>query len=274
MTYLDLKNIFDCHIHTHFSFDSECDPCDSLTAAKEKGLAGFAITDHCDMEYCKLRDVKTPIEQSVGCARTMGGGVLAGIEIGEAIWHKEDADELISGGDFDIVLGSVHAARYKNYTIPYSGIDFSVFSRGEINEYLSVYFDDMLEMAATADFDVLSHMTCPLRYISGQYGTAVDLNFFADKTDMILKEIIKRGIALEVNTSCLDTHYNSLMPDISTLKRYKALGGYLLTLGSDAHKAERIAHGFEYALNELSALGFKNIYSFKNRKPVPQEIKL
>ena len=134
---MDLKNIFDCHTHTHFSFDSECDPCDSLTAAKEKGLAGFAITDHCDMEYCKLRDVKTPIEQSVGCARTMGGGVLAGIEIGEAIWHKEDADELISGGDFDIVLGSVHAARYKNYTMPYSGIDFSVFSRDEIAQCVS-----------------------------------------------------------------------------------------------------------------------------------------
>ena len=29
-------SIFDCHTHTHFSHDSECDPHDSLKAAREK----------------------------------------------------------------------------------------------------------------------------------------------------------------------------------------------------------------------------------------------
>ena len=130
----------------------------------------------------------------------------------------------------------------------------------------------MLEMIKTTDFDVLSHLTCPLRYISGKYGIAVDLKKFADKTDIILKEIINRGVALEINTSCLDTNYNALMPDIPIIERYKELGGYLLTLGSDAHIAERIAHGFDYALCELSRLEFKNIYYYKNRKPIPQEI--
>ena len=249
------NKIFDCHTHTHFSHDSECDPYDSLKAAKEKGIAGFAITDHCDIEFCGDGDVKTPIKKSVVCAHEMGDGVLA-------------------GSDFDIVLGSVHAVRYKSYTMPYSQIDFSVFSQNEINEYISAYFDDMLEMIKTTDFDVLSHMTCPLRYISGKYGIAVDLKSFADKTDIILNEIINRGVALEINTSCLDTDYNFLMPDIPIIKRYKELGGYLLTLGSDAHIAKRIAHGFDYALSELSRLGFKNIYYYKNRKPIPQEIKL
>lgn len=174
---------------------------------------------------------------------------------------------MIAGSDFDIVLGSVHAVRYRNYTQPYSGIDFSFLSQNEISEYISAYFDDMLEMIKTTDFDVLSHMTCPLRYISGKYGIAVDLKNFADKTDIILKEIIDRSIALEINTSCLDTDYNFLMPDIPIIKRYKELGGYLLTLGSDAHIAKRIAHGFDYALSELSRLGFKNIYYYKTENP-------
>lgn len=266
--------IFDCHTHTHFSHDSECDPHDSLKAAKEREIAGFAITDHCDIEYCKLQDVKTPIKRSADCAHEMGDSVLAGVEIGEAKWHKKDAEEVMAGSNFDIVLGSVHAVQYKDFTMPYSGIDFSRFSQDEINEYLSQYFDDMLEMIKTTDFDVLSHLTCPLRYISGKYGVAIDLKEFADKTDIILKEIINRGIALEINTSCLDTNYNALMPDIPIIERYKEFGGYLLTLGSDAHIAKRIAHGFDYALSELSRLGFKNIYYYKNRKPIPQEIKL
>ncbi len=204
----------------------------------------------------------------------MGESVLSGVEIGEAIWHKKDAEEVVSCSDFDIVLGSVLAVRYKDFTVPYSGIDFSCFSSDEINEYLSKYFDEMLEMIKTTDFDVLSHLTCPLRYISGKYKIAVDLKRFTDKTDIILKEIISRRIALEINTSCLDTGYNALMPDIPIIKRYRELGGYLLTLGSDAHKAERIAYGFDYALSELSKIGFKNIYYYKNRKPIPQEIKL
>lgn len=268
------NKIFDCHTHTHFSHDSECDPHDSLKAAKERRIAGFAITDHCDIEFCGDRDVKTPIKKSAVCAHEMGNGVLAGVEIGEGIWHKKDAEGVIAGSDFDIVLGSVHAVRYRNYTQPYSGIDFSFLSQNEISEYISAYFDDMLEMIKTTDFDVLSHMTCPLRYISGKYGIAVDLKNFADKTDIILNEIISRGVALEINTSCLDTDYNFLMPDIPIIERYKELGGYLLTLGSDAHIAKRIAHGFDYALSELSRLGFKNIYYYKNRKPIPQEIKL
>lgn len=152
-------NIFDCHTHTHFSHDSECDPYDSLKAAKERQIAGFAITDHCDIEFCGDGDVKTPIKKSAVCAHEMGNGVLAGVEIGEGIWHKKDAEEVLAGSDFDIVLGSVHAVRYRNYTQPYSGIDFSFLSQNEINEYISAYFDDMLEMIKTTDFDVLSHMT-------------------------------------------------------------------------------------------------------------------
>ena len=78
---------------------------------------------------------------------------------------------------------------------------------------------------------------------------------------------------MEVNTSCLNTNYNALMPNVKILKRYKELGGFLLTLGSDAHQAERVGYGFRYALNELATLGFKNIYYYQNQKPVKQEIK-
>lgn len=159
------KNIYDCHTYTHFFHDSECDLQDSLKVATEKGLAGFAITDHCDIEFYKEKDVKTPIKQSADCAHKMGGGVLAGVEIGEDFWHKKETNDVIAESDFDIVLGSVHAVRYKNYTMPFSGIDFSVFTQSEIDEYLDIYFDDMLGMVKTTDFDVLMHLTCTLKYI-------------------------------------------------------------------------------------------------------------
>lgn len=266
-------NIFDCHTHTHFSHDSNCDPRDSLAAAKQNGLKGITITDHCDIEFCQTQDVKTPILQSVVRAHQMGGAVLAGVEIGEAVWHKTVAVQVAQSADFDVILGSVHSVRYKSYTAPYSTVDFSAFSQRELNEYLSAYFNDLLELVNTFYFNVLSHLTCPLRYITGKYNISVDLSPFQSKIEQILKAIIQKGIALEVNTSCLNTNYNALMPNVKILKRYKELGGFLLTLGSDAHQAERVGYGFRYALNELATLGFKNIYYYQNQKPVKQEIK-
>ena len=268
--------LFDCHTHTHFSHDSKCDPHDSLEKARSCGLAGLAFTDHCDNEFCETEDVKTPIFRSADCAHMLSAGtdveVLAGVEIGEGLWHLQNADELIAARDFDIVLGSVHAVRYKDKTMPYSGIDFSLFSPTEITEFLSVYFADMLEMIQKTDFDVLSHLTCPLRYICGKYGFSIDLAAHTAVIDIILSEIIRRGIALEVNTSCLDSGYDALMPNADILKRYRQLGGYLITVGSDAHKAERVAYGFEKTREILRELGFRNIFHYRKRIPIPQSI--
>lgn len=258
----------DCHTHTHFSHDSESDPVMTLKSA---GGRAIALTDHCDIEFCGEMDVKTPIMQSAASAHKLDGA-YAGVEMGEAVWHRDTADDIISSERFDIVLGSVHAARYGKYTMPYSAIDFSRFSQQEITGYLDSYFDDMLEMIRTTDFDVLSHLTCPLRYICGKYSIPVDLDGFSDKTDKILREIIKRGIALEVNTSCLGTAYDSLLPDIKIVKRYKELGGYLVTLGSDAHTPGRAAFGFTDTLGKLLRLGFKNVYHYENRIPIQEDI--
>lgn len=262
------KGIVNCHIHTKYSHDSQCEPEQSLKAALEKGLAGFAITDHCDIEFCESTDVKTPIIESVRAAKNLGDFVLSGVEMGEALWHNEVANDIIASADYDIVLGSVHAVRYEGYTMPFSGIDFSMLSEKQISEYMSTYFADMLEMTEKCDFDVLSHLTNPLKYITGKYGIKVDLNAYSEIIDKILKSIIEKGIALEVNTACLGSSYNELMPERPIIERYRELGGYLVTLGSDAHTADRIAHGFKETAALLKEIGFEKLYYFKKRKPV------
>lgn len=117
------NTLFDCHTHTFYSHDSQCDPMDSLHTAKVKALAGFAITDHCDVEYCERPEFKKNIEDSVICAHRLeeeavmqGEDVLAGVEMGEAVWNHAEADRILSGRKLDLVLGSVHAVRYKKDT--------------------------------------------------------------------------------------------------------------------------------------------------------------
>lgn len=267
--------LYNCHTHSHFSHDSRCNPLSSATAALESGLSGFAITDHCDVEDRNIPGGKDKILSSAQCAaelnREFGDrlSVMSGVEMGEAIWCPEYASDIIASAEYDIVLGSVHAVRYKNFTDPYSQINFSLLSNKETDDYLSAYFFDMAEMIQTCDFDVLSHLTCPLRYITGKYGKSVDLERHYGAIEEILKAIISKNIALEVNSSCLGPGYDKLMPDIPILEKYAAYGGRLVTVGSDAHTADRVSFGLDTAALAVKNAGFEHLYYYKNRTPVP-----
>ena len=57
------------------------------------------------------------------------------------------------------------------------------------------------------------------------------------------------------------------MPGRDILARYRELGGELLTLGSDAHRAEDLAADFGDAVELLKGLGVKELAVFRKRQP-------
>ena len=265
---------YDMHTHSISSHDSECKVSDMQCAASKKGLDGFAVTDHCDIEFHETQDLDAIVKASLADAeRANENGkpaVLKGIEICEAFWHSDVSEKILRSHDFDAVIGSVHAVRFDGFYMPYSRIDFSEMSRETVAEYLDRYFDDMLVMLDCCDIDILAHMTCPLRYIVGKYGIETDLAVYEEKIKKILRYIISHKIALEVNTSCLyeRSGYFELLPSLNIIKMYRDMGGYLITTGSDAHIAENAANGFDTLYSTLGELGFKNIYYYKISLPV------
>ncbi len=56
------------------------------------------------------------------------------------------------------------------------------------------------------------------------------------------------------------------------LNLYKALGGEILTIGSDAHSPEFIGYDYKFAEKLLRDVGFKYIYIYKERKKYPIHI--
>ena len=257
---------YDMHIHTCRSHDSDARIEDIVKSARDRGLSGIAITDHLDVEYFEDqgqgKENIASFKDALRMKSTSSIDVLAGIEIGEAIWDINIARNAISAAEYDVILGSVHAVKYKGIAIPYSKIDFSAFSDDDISGYFSAYLTDVKRTAQELDFDVLSHLTCPLRYINGKYGKALCADEFLPQIYEILEIIIRKGIALEVNTSA-----DSLIPDKSIIKVYADMGGELVTLGSDAHIAQRVGQGFDAAKSVLTSLGIKNICFYKKRKP-------
>lgn len=270
---LNEKKYYDMHTHSKYSHDSECEISETINKCIEKKLYGVAITDHCDIEYYQTIDLDKIITNSlndIDIKKNQTIDLLKGIEIGEGIWNKKRTNEIVNQYNFDVVIGSIHAVRFEGYTKPYSRIDFSKMDKEIIIAYINQYFDDMLEMVVTSNIDILAHMTCPFRYIIGKYGILIDIKQFKEKIQSILKLIIDKKIALEVNTSCLNNNnqYNNLMPEKWIINMYKEMGGYLITLASDAHIAINVGNHFDDVLKVLKEIGFKNIYYYKDRYPI------
>ena len=268
--------ITDTHMHTHNSHDSTAEPFDMCEASVKKGVGVVCFTDHIDVEYVDTVDVFDVAERSVSDALEMRKKfdgklkVLTGAEIGEYFWKPEVPERLLKMHDFDTVIGSVHSITLGGFTKPYSTIDMN---KPQLEEYMRVYFEDVTKLLLTGNFDVLAHLTCPLRYINGRYSRHLDIHSFEPQITEILSLAIRRGIALEINTSCVGSDYDELMPEEWIIRKYRQLGGYLITLGSDAHTPERCANGYDRLFEVLENSGFKNIYYFENRYAVQCTLK-
>ena len=263
---------FDMHTHSEYSHDSVCKIHDMAKAQMEQKMDGFAVTDHFDTHSYLRYDVVTPIGKAAEDVDRLNQElgeklrILKGIEISEGFWHPEVYGKVRKLVDYDVVLGSVHLVQYKDLTRAYSALDFPSFSRETVEEYMDQYFTDMQTMLETVDFDVLCHLTCPLRYINGKFGLGLDRAKYDEKIDAILKRIIKKGIALEVNVSSYGI-LGDFLPDTEILQRYYDMGGYLITVGTDAHAAENAGQNYDEAIQKLKEIGFKNIFFYQNRKP-------
>ena len=269
--------MFDLHIHTLHSVDSKQTIDEVCESAIQKGLQGIAICDHVDMWFSEKLNTPAAIRdcvEDVRRARAVYGDrleILQGMEMAEYLYDPKNADMILGLGELDVILGSVHSVAFEEIDDSYSRIDFSSMPEEKIVRFMKKYFFHISEMIEKTDFDVLSHLTCPLRYITGKYGFSVELGRFDGKITEILMKILEKGIALEVNTSCMGT-MGQLMPPVSVIRRYYEMGGRLVTLGSDAHRAEDGAAYFEEALEILSNIGFEKVYSFENRRAIQMPI--
>lgn len=266
--------LFNIHTHSEHSHDAQAKIAELCEQALAEGLVGFAVTDHCDCECAAEPRAFTSLMDSFeDCqkwkARYQGRLVIAcGVEIGEALYDPAFAEKVIASRPWDVVLGSVHAVRVPDWEMPFSLIDFSGFTDDFIRQYLHVYFNDLNEMAKTQDYDVLCHLTVPLRYICGKFHRSVDLSEYDRKIDEILKTVIKRHKTLEINTSGCTADHSLFMPDEAILDRYLAFGGNNLTIGSDAHVANRLTNGLRQAAAMLKRKGIDELTYYLNRSPV------
>ena len=265
---LQQMKLYDMHMHCHFSGDSNAAPPDMVRAAIEKGLAGICFTDHLDIDYKEtpgLFDLDIPAYKkeilSVKEAFTDKLDIGWGIELGLQPYLAMENNKIIQGNAFDFVIGSTHVVKQVD-------IYFPTYYEGRTEEECyREYFEETLKNAQSeVDFDVYGHLDYVVRYGPNK-NKFYSYQKYADIIDEILRTLIAKGKGIELNTAGFKYGLGHAHPTLETLKRYKELGGEIITLGSDGHAPEQIAWDFAKAPEILKEAGFTYFTIFKTRKP-------
>ena len=260
--------LWDTHMHTHHSGDSEAPMEEMIAAARNKGLDGICITDHLDYDYPNDPSLfLLDFPSYVGEVKAMQQKyeekfpILLGIEVGLQPQVVETINRTVKSFPFDFVIGSSHVVH---------GIDpyYSEYYDGRTEEEAyREYFTSILENLHTeADFDVYGHIDYVVRY-GPDKNRFYSYEKYADVIDEILRTLISMGKGIEINTAGFKYGLGHPNPTEAVLKRYRKLGGEIITIGADAHKPEHVAYDFEKIPEILQNAGFSYYTVFKNRKP-------
>ena len=105
------------------------------------------------------------------------------------------------------------------------------------------------------DFDVYGHLDYVVRYGPNK-NQFYSYQKYAEVIDEILRTLIQKGKGIELNTAGFKYGLGHAHPTLDILKRYKELGGEILTIGSDGHTPEQIAWEFDIVPSLLKEAGF------------------
>lgn len=260
--------LWDTHMHTHFSGDSEADVGEMIRSARQKGLAGICFTDHLDLDYPGnpeefLLDFSAYFTEMAQLQQEFASEfpICIGLELGLQPHLAQELPAITTARPFDFVIGSSHVVHHADPYYPEYFMD-----KTEDEAYLE-YFESILENLAVFDcFDVYGHIDYVVRY-GPNTNTYYTYQKFADVIDEILRTLIHKGKGIEINTGGFKYGLGHPNPTEDILKRYRELGGEIITIGADAHKPEHIAYDFQKVPEILNNAGFRYYTVFRQRKP-------
>lgn len=259
--------LFDSHVHTNHSTDSNAFMEEYCKTGIEQKLLGFSITDHCECNDDAGHNYEKIASESFTQSKEMSLKykdkilITKGVELGQAMQGLELAESVLKSYDYDFVLASLH--NIEGYQ------DFFYIDLVENNIYylLDKYFEQILYMVEWGKFNILGHLNYPIRYANGISKLNVDMTRYKNIIDKILSTLINNEKGIEINTSGLRQPVGTTLPDVSIIKRFYELGGKYITIGSDAHSCEDLSKGLVDAIKMLKEVGFKSYCYYLEQRP-------
>lgn len=260
----------DYHIHSTCSPDGKLSMAEIAGIAIQRGLQEICITDHVDTydwhSGGKLADYdwEKAFAQYQQAVEQYGDriAIKLGAELSGVVRYPDQANYLMrQRGKLDFVIGSIHLAAEK-----YDWFDLYFIEKHDLDYYRDLiehYLKDMITLAKWGQFNVLGHMTLPLRYLHDHHDVDMTFDDHMDAVEEIFRIIIPKGIGIECNTNRGDMP----LPDEKILRRYREMGGEIITLGSDAHHGEHIGCAIKARQELLKNCGFRYFTTFTKGEP-------
>lgn len=249
--------IFDSHIHTKFSADSQMLASEVLAKATSLNL-GVVFTEHFDygVEVDGRKFEFNPVEYMNEYKNLRSDKVRLGVEVGLRKFARSANAQFIARADFDFVIGSIHLVDDFDIYYPEFYAD-----KDKATAYCK-YFEQMAQEISLADFDALGHIDYICR--AAPYDNPeIDYATFKAEIDAVLKIVVERGKVLELNTRRFDK-VRAVEELIPVYKKYRELGGRFITLGSDAHRVGAVGNYFKRALEFVRELDLTPV-TFRSR---------
>ena len=258
----------DVHMHSTFSSDSKSCPEEMILGSIEKGLEIICFTDHFDKDNMDwgAEDIFDPekyFEKMVQIREQYRDRlrIRIGVELGLQPHLGSYYEEFVKKYPFDFVIGSVHSAERTDIA------QKKVFAGRTDGEAYRIIFQEMLEdVKAFSGFDVFGHVDYVARY-GREKEKEYSYQRYADEIDAILRLLIDKGCGIELNMSGIKYGLPFAHPHTDVLKRYRELGGELITVGADGHRPDHIAYDFHKVKDILEGCGFTYYAEFEERKP-------
>lgn len=259
----------DSHIHTSFSSDSDTAPEAQIDRAIELGLTEMTFTDHYDIDFPPgeldfLFDAPAYYREMLRLRERYSSDIRIniGVELGLQPHLTREVPSFAASLPFDFIIGSTHVTRHID---PYEEEEF-IRGLTEEEAYRTYFEEELTNLKMFDCYDVAGHIDYVVRYGPNR-NRFYTYDRYGDLIDEILRVLIAKGKGIEFNTAGFKAGlgYGHPMPD--ALKRYRELGGEIITLGSDAHTPDYLASEFERSAQMLRDAGFRYYCVFHDRKP-------
>lgn len=261
----------DYHLHTSFSGDSKAPMEEMILKGIELGLTQMCFTEHNDFDY--------PTTEEFPCTFLLNPDsylydflkykekyknkirLCFGVELGLQPHLSKKNAAFAKAHDYDFIIASSHLCNGKDPAFP-------CFYEGKSQEEgYREYFESILDnLKVFSNFDVYGHLDYVVRYGPGK-DDGYSYEKYKDIIDAILEKIISMDKGIEINTKGLSKGLRDANPCTAIIRRYKELGGEIITVGSDAHEPEGIAAYFDRAAGILKDCGFDYYCTFEKREP-------
>ncbi len=254
--------MYDTHIHSTFSHDG-ISKLEEYKNVIDKGIVkGIGFTEHRDfMPGCG--GYGTFQYQSYAAAikafRENGYEFHSGAEIDYAKQVEEEIFAALARESYEYIICSVHTIDGVSLSVKgamegFNGLEGSA-------AVLDRYYSEVNHSLRVEQFDVIGHIGIYRRYLEKDYLDKSSLYAgIAEMENELAKACAVSDKIIEVNSSGLFSQSESLYASETFLRTYFMHGGRMISLGSDAHRADDVAKGFTGAIKTLLEIGFQYLY--------------